>query len=340
VQEFDLALQQAVGKGTFFQLSYLGALGRELPNFLNLNLNPATIVTDTVTISDASGLGPLPNGATYQVPVYLYGSGNSGYASGNPAIFGSYGADFTSITEMISNINSSYNAFVVEIMNRSLKSIQFSASYTWSHSLDFAQNAATGGAVNNWYDPFTNARVNYGNGIDNVPNRFVAYALYNFPNLKTTSFVKYLTNGWNIDTSFQMQNGLPFTAGATGEWTNALNSSWNGSGGSSVIPMLGANTQQYPRKIVDDMRLQKEIAFERGYSLQLMLNAFNVANHQNIDGFSTTDAYYLSGTTAYFQGQTGPNAGTNTGYEVPDSSNNSSFLYTPREIEIAARFNF
>jgi hypothetical protein len=58
VQEFDLVVQQAVGHGTFFQLSYLGALGRELPNYLNVNLNPATMVTDTITISDASGLGP------------------------------------------------------------------------------------------------------------------------------------------------------------------------------------------------------------------------------------------------------------------------------------------
>lgn len=345
VQEFDLALQQAVGKGTLFQLSYIGALGRELPNFLNLNLNPATMVTDTVTISDASGLGPIPNGTTYQVPVYLYGATNSGYANGNPALFGAFGADYTSITEMISNVNSSYNGLVVEIMNRTLKSIQFDANYTWSHSLDFAQNASTGGGVNDWYDPFSNPHINYGNGIDNVPNRFVAYAIYNLPNLHTQSIVKYLSNGWNVDTSFQMQNGLPFTAGASNDWTNALSTGWNGSGGSSIIPLLGTNNQQYPRKIVDDMRVQKEIAFERGCfgdncNLQLMLNVFNVANHQNVDGYSTTSAYYLSGYTAYYQGQTGPSAGTNTGYKVPDSSNNSSFLYTPREVEISARFNF
>jgi hypothetical protein len=337
VQEFDLVVQQAVGHGTFVQLSYLGALGRELPNYLNVNLNPATEVTDTITISDASGLGPLPNGATYQVPTYIYGSGNSGYAAGNTALFGSLGADYTSITEIVSNINSNYNAAVVEVLNRSLKSLQFDANYTWSHSLDIAQNNATGGAVNDWYDPFGNARVNYGNSNNNVPNRFVAYALYNLPNLHTTIWAKYLVNDWSVNDSFQAQNGLPFTAGVTGYTSNALVSGWNGSGGSSVIPEIGRNTMKYPRKMVDDLRLQKEVPFGERYHLQLMLNVFNVANHQNVDGFVTTSAYSLSGYTATYQGQPGT---TNSGFAVPNSSNNSSFLYTPRQVEIAARFSF
>jgi hypothetical protein len=40
VQEFDLQVQHSLGKGTFASVSYLGALGRELPNFLDVNLNP------------------------------------------------------------------------------------------------------------------------------------------------------------------------------------------------------------------------------------------------------------------------------------------------------------
>jgi hypothetical protein len=336
VSEYDLMVQQGIGKGTFIQASYLGAMGRRLPNFLNLNLNPATMVVDTITISDASGLGPLPNGATYQVPTYFYGSGNSGYANGNPNVFGIFGGDFTSISEMVSNINSNYNAMVVEVLNRSLHSIQFDANYTWSHALDYGQSTSTGTSVNNWYDPFGSPRVNYGNSGYNVPNRFVAYALYNLPNVKSATWVKYLVNGWSVNDSFQTQNGLPYTAGVTGYTTNALVSGWNGSGGSSVIPMIGRNTYKYPRKMVDDARFQKQVSFNKGYNLQLMLNVFNVANHQNVDGYVTTSAYSLAGYTATYQGQTG----TNSGFGVVNSSNNSSFLYTPRQVEIAARFNF
>ncbi len=42
VHEFDLIVQQQMGRGTVFSVSYLGALGRELPNFLDLNLDPTT----------------------------------------------------------------------------------------------------------------------------------------------------------------------------------------------------------------------------------------------------------------------------------------------------------
>ena len=337
VQEFDLALQRGIGKGTYIQASFLGALGRELPNFLDVNLNPTTIATDTITISDASGKGPLgPSGTTYTVPTYTYSSTNGGY--GNANLFGAEATDFTSITEMVSNINSNYSAMVLEVLNRSMHSLQFDVNYTWSHALDFAQNALTQGGVNSWYDPYTNARQNYGDSSYNVPNRVVAYALYNFPNLHSNSWAKYVANDWSVNDSFQMQNGLPFTAAVSGYTTNAIVSGWNGSGGSSIIPEIGRNTLRFPRREVDDARFQKQISFNRGRNLQLMCNMFNVANHQNVDGYTTTNAYTLSGYTATYQGQ--PSPSTNTGYRVVNSSNNSSLLYTPRQVEIAARFNF
>ena len=331
VQEYDLMVQQGIGKGTFVQLSYLGALGRELPNYLDVNLDPTTKAAETITISDASGKGPLgATGTTYPTSIYT--------KFGNTNLLGSVATDYQSITEVVSNINSNYNAGVVEVLNRSLKSIQFDASYTWSHALDFSQNATTQGAVNSWYDPYANPRVNYGDSAYNVPNRFVAYALYNLPNIHSNNWVsRILVNDWSLNDSFQAQNGLPWTAGVSGDISNSKFTDWNGAGGSSVIPMIGRNTMRYPRKMVDDARLQKRISFEKGRSVQLMLNAFNVANHQNVDGYTTTTAYIFKGTTATFQGQPGT---TNSGFGVVNSSNNSSWLYTPRQVEIAARFNF
>jgi hypothetical protein len=332
VQEFDLMLQQGIGKGTFFQASYLGALGRELPNFLNVNLNPASLTSKTLTVADASGTGPLPNGATYTTSVYT--------SQGNTTLLGPNATYFGSVTEMVSNVNSNYNAMVVEVLNRSLKSIQFDASYTWSHALDFSQNALTEGSTNSWYDPYTNPRINYGDSSYNVPNRFVAYALYKFPNLHSDSWLsRILINDWSLDDSFQMQNGLPFTYSVSAnKVTGAVANYWNGSGGSNIIPMIGYDTGKYPRRMVDDARLQKAISFERGRSLQLMCNVFNVANHQNITAEGTT-AYSLSGTTLTYDGQ-GSAYPSNNSLRVPTNSNSSGFLYTPREVEIAARFNF
>ena len=339
VQEYDLQLQQSLGRGTFFSLSYLGSQGRELPNFLDVNLNPTQTFIN-VQVVDTPGCtstcGPLgPNGTIIQ---------NVGqYSSyGNTALFGSVATNFQAIMEMISNVNSNYNGMVAEVLNNSLKSVQFDVNYTWSHSLDFSQNAnTTTTAGNNWYDPYKNPRLNYGDSSWNTPGRFVAYALYNVPSLHTDSFIKYLTNDWTLTDSFQMQTGLPYTVGVSGFFSAGILSDWNGASGSTLIPGIGPNTQRYPRHEVDDARLQKAIPFGEGRSLQLMCNVFNVANHQNVDGLGTT-AYKIttSGTTntATYQGQYTTNA--NNTYKIPTSSNNSGFLFTPRQVEIAAKFIF
>jgi len=332
VQEFDLQVQQDFGRGTVFSLSYLGGLGRRLPNFINQNLNPTTMATKTISIAgDPNGVGPLgATNTTYTTQVY------TNY--GNTALFGSNAANFSSITEFVSNINSSYNAMVAEVVNHSLRNIDFDANYTWSHSLDFAQGANTQGSTNMWYDPFSNARINHGNSNWNIPNRFVAYVLYRFPGLPGSNPLKWVVNGWSLNDSFQMQNGLPFTAGiSSSNISGAVASGWNGSGGPSLIPGIGINTYRYPRRIVDDVRLQKEIALEHGVNFQLVLNVFNIANHQNVTGYSATSLYTMSTTTASYNGISGTGAKT---FKVVNNSNNSNFTYSPRQLEISAKINF
>ncbi|MGO9638568.1 MAG: hypothetical protein ACLPSO_11590 [Terracidiphilus sp.] len=58
IQEYDLQVQQDLSKGTFVSVSYLGALGRRLPNFLDVNLTPTT-TSKTITIAgDPNSSGP------------------------------------------------------------------------------------------------------------------------------------------------------------------------------------------------------------------------------------------------------------------------------------------
>lgn len=328
VQEFDLQAQQSVGHETFLSLSYLGSLGRRLPNFLDVNLTGLT--NESLTVVDATNSGPLGNnGSTYAVPTY------TGY--GNTALLGANAAYFSTITEMVSNVNSSYNAFAAEIVNRSLKSIQFDANYTWSHALDFGQSEYTAGTTNAWYDPFNNARINYGNSLYDIPNRFVTYVLYNLPGIRSGSPLKWVANGWSINDTFQMQNGLPYTAGVSSYTNYGIGNYLNGTSGSTLIPQVGVNTHRYPRHEVDDLRLQKNFAFEHGYTLQLLANAFNVANHQNVTSYASTALYVLSGTQIIYNKQPGTTYNT---FDVVNNSNSSGFLYTPRELEISARLVF
>ncbi len=321
VQEFDLILQQEVGRGTVVSASYLGALGRHLPNFLDVNLNPNT-VNENITISDTTGKSPLPNGTVLTVPTFT--------AYGNTALLGPSATNFQAVNEMVSNINSSYNALALEVQNRSLKNLQFDVNYTWAHALDYYQNSDTAGGSNNWYNPYGSARTNYGNSTWDVKDRLVAYALYSLPNLETGSWVKYLTNGWKLDDTFQIQTGMPYTATTSGHTTYGIASSGlNGNGGVDFIPQLGFNNNFQPRIMIDDARVEKDFTLKERYNLQFFAQAFNLANHQNVSEMYT-EAYSLSGNTALYQSNFGQK----------EYTNDSGFNYAPRQVEISARFSF
>lgn len=326
VHEFDLIYQQEIGRGTVASVSYLGALGRSLTNYVNTNLAPSTS-SATITISDATGKGPLQNGAVYVVPQYT--------AYVNKA--------FTSITEVTSNITSNYNAMAIEVQNRTLKSIQFDVNYVWSHALDYNQNATTTTSTNGQYDPDGSQGPDYGNSNYNVPNRVTGYVLYNLPGTKRGDWVKYLANNWSLNTAFQAQSGLPYSATLSGYPSyNALNSSWNGAGGTSWIPAIGRNTYKYPRDVVQDVRLAKQISFTDRYKAEARIDLYNVYNHQNVTGVQNT-AYALS------TSKSSPNSGTATfqngiagtaNFGTATNSNSSGFLYTPRQIAIGFKFMF
>lgn len=324
VEEFDLAVQQQLGKGTVFSISYLGALGKELTNFLDYNLNPNTEETVNVTVLPGAGTtnyGPLGPGT---IPVKVFTSYNTP------------GTSFGAITDVVSNINSNYSGFVAEVQNHSLHSIQFDVNYTWAHALDYNQNTTTTTSTTNWLDPYANPRSNYGNSSYNVPNRLVAWAVYNLPNfVSKTSWASYLTNGWSLDNSFQGQSGLPLSITVSGNVaSNKVLGGWNGGGSTSYIPNIGRNTIKYPRHIVDDARVDKQINFTERYNLQLFVNIFNIANHQNIDGINTTGYAFTGGTTSSV------NATYQTTLGAVQSSNSSGFLFTPRELEVGAKFTF
>ena len=343
VMEYDLQVQQQVGHGTDIQISYLGAQGRELPNFLNVNLNsagydpvsnPGGLRNVNVTVVDATGKSPIPNGTVITVPTFT--------SYGNTALLGPSATNFTSITEYLSNVNSSYNAFVAEVQNRSLKTVQFSASYTWAHALDFNQNASATPSTNSWYNPFGNQRANYGNSQFDIPNRFTGYVLYSFPNLPDGhDRLRYLTNDWSLDDTFQFQTGNPFTAATSGSnSTTAITTGFNGSGGATFIPQLGHNNYFQTRILVDDIRLEKQFAITERAHLQVFLQAFNLANHQNESSVNGTAFQLAKGPTPVAGATPTGTATYQANFGTVSRTNNSGFSYTPRQLELSARLFF
>ncbi len=340
-EQFDLAVQQDLGFSTVLSVSYIGALGRELPNYLNVNLDPTKTYTSTYTVAPATAgstnCGPLACGSTYNVLTYAGRSCANATCTTTTNILRN--PNYSSITESFSNINSNYHGLTVDVTNRTNRWVQYDANYTWSHAMDFSQNASTAPGTNNWADPFGNARLNYGNSNQNVKNRAVGWALLNAPGLHGNGPLTYLTNGWSIRPYVQIQNGLPFSLVTSGTTANqcatqvagclqAASSGVTGTGATAYLPFFGRNTFQYPRTIEIDARVQKAFNFYEHYNLEVFGEAFNLANHQNVTGVNGT-GYGISGNTLTYQ------ANFRT-----VSSANTNYAYGPRVIQIGARVNF
>jgi len=335
VSEFDLSLQQQLPKKTFLSLSYMGAGGRELPNFLNLNLNPATTYQTTLAVAEktpGSGCGPLACGTQITSTVY-----SSSYV--NPH----YGY----VTEVVSNVNSSYNGMIAEVQNRSNKYVQFDANYTWSHALDYNQNQSTSPTTNNWYDPLGNAGANYGNSNFNVPNRFVTWAMLQYPG-NSHSWTRFISDGWHINPVLQMQNGLPYSAGVSGTQPkggttaaplSAASSGMNGSGSSGYLLQLGRNTFRQPNTTVLDCRLQKDLRMSERFNVELLGEMFNVLNHQNVTGVNST-AYSINSTASTLVYQPATGAGVNASGFGTVNNSDSIFVYSQRQIQLGVKLDF
>lgn len=366
IHQFDLGVQRQISHNTTVSAYYQGAVGVELPNFLNLNLNPASVANatntaqstmyqTTLTVVDATGnasgtnCGPLACGTAITSSVYAKSAAPTSGSSINTYVNPNYG----SVTKIVSNINSSYNAMYVDLQNRGNQYAQFDVNYTWSHALDYAQNQSTAPSTNNWYDPWGNAKANYGNSSFNVPNRFIAWAMLNYPG-KSTGTLRYLTNGWHANPMLQIQNGLPYSAATSGTQPattygsykyTAAGSGMNGSASSSYLVQIGRNTYKQPTTYVLDMRLQKDLKINERFNIELLGEAFNLLNHQNVTGMNTT-AYTINGSATktlpanalVYQAPTG--TGVNASGFGTVSNADSNFVYSQRQIQLGMKLDF
>jgi hypothetical protein len=343
-EQFDLTVQHDLGYSNVLSVSYIGSLGRQLPNNLNLNLDPTKSYIATYTLA-ANSAAPgnclvAACGTTFQQRVYSSRYTTSGSNTLNPA--------FNQITPIISDGSSNYHAMTVDITNRQWKFVTFDANYTWAHAMDNLVSSFTSVSPgNNWLDPF-NPSANYGNSAVNVRHRAVGWAIVNIPGMKDKSNWNYLTNGWSLKPLVQIQSGLPYSVGVSSgsplaqtagtcsgpaganDCLQPYSSGVAGTGVSSYIPFFGRNELFAPRNIVVDARLQKDFRIREGMTFQVLAEGFNLANHRNITGVNAS-AFSLANNIL--------TATTNFG--TPSSSGvNGNYAYQVRQFQFGGRIMF
>lgn len=326
----DFTVEQKIGWRTALSLTYLTSQGRELPNFIDTNIDNATIGQLNYTIDiPGSPLGkksPLPQGATYTTP--LYTSIRPNHLYGN-------------ITELLSNVNSNYNAGVLAIEHRTSHGVSFGANYTLAHALDYNQNAFLYKSPTNILEP-NNMKLEYGNSNNDVRQRLVVHGTF-WTTWQKRGWLGYAVNDWGIAPVIAWQTGLPYTLGVGGSAPGGAFFGINGEGGPSRLNILQRNSYRFPSTQTTSLRITRRVPVKGNAYLELMAETYNITNTQNVTAVDTLG--YNACSTPLTQGcpadstSAHPYLEFNPTYGVTTNANSNS-IYTPREIQLAARLKF
>ena len=290
IHQADLILERQVAHNTVVSASYLLSLGRELPNFVDINLDPASRIPVTYTFaSDYYTGAPGPyHGHTLTVPVYT--------ARLNP--------NFQTITQIRSNVNSTYNALVLQFNRTSSRGLGFHINYTWSHAIDNGQNSTTFTTYNNTLSPipFTYqfdgvphlvTRPDYGTSNYDIRQRLVA-SLYWSPRLFAHSRGVAARTPRPLDHRTHraarhrqaLQRSRQRQRPALGHHQQRQLRRMrrlHGHRRPDRLPFLGRNSFRYGNFYNIDLRLSRRFYFgEAGRDLEFLAEAFNLFNHQII----------------------------------------------------------
>lgn len=183
--QWNLAVEQQIGRNTTFQMAYVGNRGIHLTSAYDVNsIAPNNWMAATFANSgDVNQLRPYPAG------------GNNG-----------------TLTYWAHGGSSNYNGLQISLHSRIGDVLQLGAAYTWSHALtDVVTDDSSGGTGNQFRTYYTMPRLDYGTSDVNRPNMFVVNAIWYLPKLRgANTMERTIIGGWELATILSAQNGNNF----------------------------------------------------------------------------------------------------------------------------------
>jgi outer membrane receptor protein involved in Fe transport len=191
---YNLNIQQSLGRQITAQIGYVGATGRKLFRFRDIN-QPSQ---DQITRSDL-GCEPAPAAC-------VAGSVHPPAAESS-SIPRAYSALYYILQEEAA-ASSNYNALQTSLRLRGWHGLQTTVNYSWSHSIDNASDGEDFTPNQGQPNDSTNARADKGNSSFDIRHRFTWNFIYEFPSPKGKW--QKLTGGWGLNGIVTLQTGQPF----------------------------------------------------------------------------------------------------------------------------------
>ncbi|PYY14443.1 MAG: hypothetical protein DMG61_09890 [Acidobacteria bacterium] len=320
VEQYNTAIEYQVAADTSVTVAYTGVHGVHLQRTRDINI----VNTPTATTAIVAG----QPGTTFTYNKYPT-------ARLIPA--------FSRIFEFESNANSTYNGLTFEGNKRFSHNFQVLASYTWSHVIDDRPDATAvvpgTDDAKMVFDPLHIA-LDRAAGDNDVRNRFVFSGVWQLDSYTRNMprYVRAIAGGWELAGVFNAQSGQPYTAVVSSDLNNDLNSR------NERAPGTSRNQFRLPAIYTVDPRITRNVNITERAKLQLIAEAFNLFNHQNIT--SAKNTLYATSTTACgattstcLVPQTLAVAGANT-FGLPSAASISGQGNVGRVLQLAAKITF
>jgi hypothetical protein len=212
-ENWTLDIQYQPSNNWLLDFGYMGNHGQH--EVLPIPFNQALIATPQHPVNGQSysygGTSPYSVCNTYYngyTPLVSEPLCPPPYYAGNAEVRVPYiGYDMNSVTYNAAGI-SNYDALQVQVHKRMSHGLQFTASYTWSHSLDEQSGLGLFVTGNNPQDP----RSNYASSDFNQTHVFLLNYAYTLPSLAGKSgLLAQVVNGWTLSGQTVAQSGQPYS---------------------------------------------------------------------------------------------------------------------------------
>jgi hypothetical protein len=279
VQQGSVSVEHEVGAGVSGSATYLMNISRQLPNSVDINIVPSTTMK-TFQMVGGTGASGVRDGETFAVPFYTQ----------------RVSADYGPVTDIVSDVDASYNALVIEARRRARRGLELHASWTWAKAIDDGQNITAAPRTNGQFDPFT-SRYDKGLSQLNFPHKIMVSAVWEPRIASSREVLRRAVNGWQIAPLFIESSGRPYSFDIFGgTQLSGGHDSINGSGGAVYLPTVGRNTLRLPDTENLDLRVSRTVRATERIHVRGQAEIFNVTNRVNYSGI--TQRAFLVGTEA------------------------------------------
>ncbi len=199
---YNLNIQRSFGSNLIAQIGYVGSLSRRLATWYEGD--PITPTGHTACMAD-NGAGGCATNPYYDrsYPQYMADTRNfEGYPY------------YLSVAEQNTEGHASYNSLQASLRMAPTHGLQFTAAYTYGHSLDdgsgYESSTGSDNRVRNYTSGFT--YLNYGDSDFDTRHRLSTSYVYTVPVmgfLRSSMIARELLSGWGIGGVTALQTGFP-----------------------------------------------------------------------------------------------------------------------------------